>query len=138
MPASFRMHLMGDDFSGVVLFPSYTQQSIEAVPIASMDGLNDRMDDNFALFSDNHDELATVLFGNAMALAFDGDGRITLPQEFMDHAGLKDHVAFVGMGRKFQLWCPDALTERKKRALDAVKSKKMTLPPLGANNEGKQ
>lgn len=128
VPASYRAHLINDDFSGVVLFPSYTQTAIEAVPMSMMETMTGRVDDHFDFFSDDHDDLATVLFGNAVALAFDGDGRITLPQDMMDQGQLNDKVAFVGMGKKFQLWCPDLLKDRQAVALDAVKSKKMTLP----------
>ena len=86
------------------------------------------MDDNFAFFSDDHDEMATVLFGESVQLAFDGDGRITLPQELMESIGLDGQVAFVGLGRKFQMWDPKMLDARKVDARRRVQDKKMTLP----------
>ena len=129
VPAPFRSYLAEENFQGVVLFQSYTQSAIEGVPMSVMDQMNNRIDSNFDMFSDNHDELSTVLFGDATPLAFDGDGRITLPQGYIDFAGLGDSAAFVGMGHKFQIWNPDKLKIRKEKALKAVRSKKITLPP---------
>lgn len=96
--------------------------------MGTMQGLSARMDDNLALFSDDHDELATVLFGESIQLAFDENGRISLPQQFLDFAGIEGEIAFVGLGNKFQIWNPKTLEERKAAARDAVKSKGMTLP----------
>ena len=87
VPASFRTVMSQEEFQGVVLFQSYTQNAIEGVAMSSMEAMSDRMDDQFALFSDDHDEMATVLFGESIQLAFDGDGRITLPQSMMDAVG---------------------------------------------------
>lgn len=131
VPASFRAAMSQEEFQGVVLFQSYTQNAIEGVAMSSMEAMSDRMDDQFALFSDDHDEMATVLFGESIQLAFDGDGRITLPQSLMDAVNVSGQVAFVGLGKKFQIWNPEILTERKERARRAVSDKKMTLPKGG-------
>lgn len=131
VPASFRAAMDHENFQGVVVFQSYTQNAIEGVGMSSMEAMNDRMDDHFALFSDDHDELATVLFGESIQLAFDGDGRITLPQSLMEAVGINDQAAFVGLGRKFQIWNPKTLEVRKEGARRAVRDKKMTLPKGG-------
>ena len=128
VPATFRAALSQEDFQGIVVFRSYTQEALEGVGMSSMDVMADRMDDNFAFFSDDHDEMATVLFGESVQLAFDGDGRITLPQELMESIGLDGQVAFVGLGRKFQMWDPKMLDARKVDARRRVQDKKMTLP----------
>lgn len=128
VPATFRAALSQEDFQGIVVFRSYAQEALEGVGMSSMDVMADRMDDNFAFFSDDHDEMATVLFGESVQLAFDGDGRITLPQELMESIGLDGQVAFVGLGRKFQMWDPKMLDARKVDARRRVQDKKMTLP----------
>jgi MraZ protein len=127
VPASFRAAMAQEEFQGVVLFQSYTQNAIEGVAMSSMEAMSDRMDDQFALFSDDHDELATVLFGESIQLAFDGDGRITLPKTLMDAVDVSGQLAFVGLGKKFQIWNPVDLEKRKERARRAVSDKKMTL-----------
>jgi MraZ protein len=131
VPASFRTALSGEQFQGVVLFQSTIQDAIEGVSMSSMEMLSNRMDQNFSVFSSDHDELATVLFGESIQLGFDGDGRITLPTHFIDMIGLNDEVAFVGLGQKFQIWHPDAFKKRKAEARKAVIEKKATLPKGG-------
>ena len=134
VPSGFRSALTDEAFQGVVLFRSYTGKSLEGVGMSAMESMSARMDSNFAFFSDEHDEMATVLFGESVQLSFDGDGRITLPQDFAEYAGITDKVAFVGLGKKFQIWNPDALDKRKQYARESVQSKKMTLSK-GAENE---
>ena len=109
VPSGFRSALAGESFQGIVLFRSYTQKAIEGVGMSAMETISGRMDNNFAFFSDEHDEMATVLFGESIQLAFDGDGRISLPQDIADYAGITDKVAFVGLGQKFQIWNPETM-----------------------------
>lgn len=131
VPANFRTALSAESFQGVILFQSYTHQAIEGVGMSAMEGLSQRIDNNFDFFSDNHDEMATVLFGDSIQCGFDGDGRITLPQDFIDFAGIEDKIAFVGLGQKFQLWKPETFEKRKTEARNALQNKKMTLPKGG-------
>ena len=131
VPASFRAALGENGHQGVVLYPSYKNNAIEGVSVDTMMTLGDRMDDNFAMFSDEHDDMATVLFGESIQLSFDENGRVSLPQEFIDFANLEGEMAFVGMGNKFQIWNPVALESHKKLARKSVQSKKMTLPKGG-------
>ena len=53
-------------------------------------------------------------------LQVDGDGRIVLPEALRTHAGLSTHVAFVGLGSKFQMWEPARFEERRARAREKV------------------
>jgi MraZ protein len=128
VPSGFRTVLSKDDFAGVILFQSYTLPTIEGVSMSTMEIMNNRVDQNFAFFSNDHDEVATVLFGGAVPLAFDGDGRITLPQHFIDHAQLGDQASFVGMGNKFQIWNPELFQDRQNKSLQSVQSQGVTLP----------
>lgn len=128
VPSGFRSALSSDVFHGVILFKSYTQNALEGVGMDAMQSMASRIDHAFPFFSDDHDELATVLFGESVQLAFDGDGRITLPSDLAEFAGIKDKVAFVGLGQKFQIWNPDIFEARKKKARESVQSKKITLP----------
>jgi MraZ protein len=136
VPAPFRTALSAEVFQGVILFQSYTQQAIEGVGMSALQDLSNRIDTHFDLFSDAHDDIATILFGESIQCAFDGDGRITLPQKLCDFAEITDQVAFVGLGQKFQLWSPEKLEIRKQEARKSVQDKSITLPPLkGVSND---
>jgi MraZ protein len=128
VPAPFRAALAGQSFQGVVLFRSHSHACLEGFGWSTMEEIGGRLD-RFALFSDEQDDLATTIFGEAVQLPFDGEGRVLLPQELAAFAGLGENAAFVGMGRKFQVWEPEAYAKRRDSARDSVKKKGLTLPP---------
>lgn len=130
VPAPFRAAVYEQSFQGVVLFRSNSHPCLEGFDFSYMEQLSARLDD-FDLFSDEQDDLATAIFGDSVQLAFDGDGRITLPVELMEYAGVVDKASFVGLGKKFQIWLPEAYELRRKEARENVRAKGMTVPQKG-------
>ncbi len=127
VPAQFRAALTGQAFQGVVLFRSNAHGALEGFPWSYMEELSERLD-KFDLFSEAQDDLATAVFGEAVQLPFDTDGRIILPESLIKHAGITDSAAFVGLGAKFQIWEPAALEKRRAEARQQVKDKGLTIP----------
>ncbi len=105
VPAPFRAALVGQSFQGIVAFPSYKGAMIEACGMDRMELLSKSVD-HLDLFSEEHDDLASSLFADAHQLAFDGDGRILLPEALKDFSKIQDEAAFVGRGTTFQIWNP--------------------------------
>jgi MraZ protein len=132
VPAPFRAALSDQTFQGIVLFRSHSHVCLEGFGWATMEEIGGRLD-KFALFSDEQDDLATTIFGEAVQLPFDGEGRVVLPQDLVSFAGIGESAAFVGMGRKFQIWSPEAYEKRRGSARDSVKKKGLTLPAGGAS-----
>ena len=96
-----------------------------------MEEMSGRLD-AFDLFSAEQDDLATAIFGDALQLPFDGEGRIVLPPSLIEFSGLGEQAAFVGLGRKFQVWDPATFEARKTEARERVKAQGLTLPKGGA------
>jgi MraZ protein len=119
VPATFRTALSAQRFPGIVVFPSLKYPALEANSIEWMEELANRLD-TLDIYSDERDNLE-VLFASARELPIDGEGRIALPPELAEHAKIADSVAFVGVGRNFQLWEPARYAEhaatRRERAL---------------------
>lgn len=130
VPAPFRAALDGQDFQGVVLFRSNQHPCLEGFDYAYMQQLSDRLD-HFDMFSDQQDDLAASIFGDCVQLAFDGDGRITLPIELMEYATVVEKASFVGMGKKFQIWSPESYATRRDQARENVRAKGLTIPARG-------
>ena len=86
--------------------------------------------DHFDLFSNQQDDLATAMFGEAVQCPFDSEGRINLPEELVAFAGLAETVSFVGLGRKFQIWDQAKYNERRETARQNVIKQGLTLPRL--------
>jgi MraZ protein len=90
-----------------------------------MEGLN-----TLDQYSDRRDDLSLV-FAESRSLQIDGEGRIVLPDEIKDHAHIGDEVAFVGLGKMFQLWEPGRFNRHKAEARERSRRIGMTLPPSG-------
>jgi MraZ protein len=48
--------------------------------------------------------LEETVYAGQKPLAFDGGGRITLPETLCQEAGLGEEVVIVGLGSRFQIW----------------------------------
>ena len=131
VPAPFRSALVEQLHHGIVLFSSNQHSCIEGFDWAKMDEISTRMD-HYDLFSDDQDDLATAIFGQSVQLFFDSEGRVSLPTDLMEEAGLNDKATFVGLGRKFQIWNPEMFARRKEQARGAVQDRKLTIPKDGA------
>ncbi len=124
VPASFRTAL---EQPSLVIFKSSNHDALEGFSVSRMEELSMRLD-QFDVFSDAQDDIATAIFAESLPLNIDGDGRIVLPQDLLNFADIDDEAAFVGMGAKFQIWSPKKLDERKNNARQTVKTQKLTLP----------
>ncbi len=127
VPSQFRDQLAGEQFGGVVLFRSHTQPALEGFAWSYMQEISRRLE-NFDLFSEAQDDLAMTVFGDSVQLGFDGEGRVVLPVELMEFAGIVERAAFVGLGNKFQIWDADILAKRREDARRNVRDKGLTLP----------
>ncbi len=130
IPAPFRTALRAPDSEGavsLVLRPSHTHACIEGWPPQEFDRLADPLQ-TMALFSEDHDTLATTLYADAFAVESDREGRVVLPEMLTTYAGLSEGVAFMGMGRWFQIWEPGAAERRRSEARERTRSRGLTIP----------
>ncbi|MDW8445457.1 MAG: division/cell wall cluster transcriptional repressor MraZ [Acetobacteraceae bacterium] len=54
-----------------------------------------------------------------------------LPEALIAHAGLGETVAFVGLGRLFQIWTPEEAERMTRSAVQAARERALTLPGGG-------
>lgn len=129
VPAPFRTTLSGQPFQGVVLFKATGHPCLEGFDFGTMDELSKRLD-HFDLFSNQQDDLATAIFGEAVQCPFDSEGRIGIPTTLLDFAKIDEGATFVGLGRKFQIWDTAAFETRRADARTNVIRDGLTLPKL--------
>jgi len=127
VPASFRNALADQNFQGIIVFKSTQHLCLEGFAWNSMQEISERLD-HYDLFSNAQDDLATSIFAEARQLPFDGDGRIILPEDLRDFCHIKDHAAFIGMGRKFQIWSPPSLEKRTATVRKKLQDSPLSLP----------
>lgn len=117
--------------ASLVLRPSHNHPCVEAWPAPLFDQLTTPLD-RLDLFSEAHDDLAAALFADAYPVETDREGRIVLPEPMVAHAGLSDMVVFMGVGRTFQIWRPEAAERRRAEARERAKTQGLTLPGRSA------
>ena len=110
MPASYRSHLSNLGYNGVVCYPSFNNQSIEAWPQDRIEKISNTID---ALnpFEEKKDYFATSILSESINLQFDNEGRISLTAKLLKHAKIKNSMLFVGQGKTFQIWEPAAFVK---------------------------
>jgi MraZ protein len=122
VPAPFRATLERDGYAGggIYCYPSLDAPALDAGGQRLAENI-DRLLDGLPDYSDERDELSVALYGDVHTLAIDRDGRIVLPEPLRAHAGLATHVAFVGLGQKFQMWEPARFEARRAAAREKVR-----------------
>lgn len=108
VPKAFRDALQPQGTDGplaLYVYPLFKAPGIEACGEEFMQRIAQSLDD-LDMFSDEQDELASVLLESAHMLSFDPEGRVVLPPELIEHAGIDGEALFVGRGVRFQIWNP--------------------------------
>ncbi|MDQ1079884.1 division/cell wall cluster transcriptional repressor MraZ [Pseudoroseomonas cervicalis] len=131
VPAPFRAELARLGTEEIVLRPSHRMACVEAWPMNAFEAMAGGID-QFDVFSDAQDDMAAALFADAWPMRPDAEGRILLPEELIAHAGLAETIAFVGLGRIFQLWEPAAAKRRTEEARARARERALTLPGTAA------
>ena len=60
-------------------------------------------------------EVQRNFYGSAETCSIDRSGRLLLPASLRERVGIKDKVVFAGVGRRVELWNPEAWHERHAR-----------------------
>ncbi len=80
----------------LVIYPMPVWLEIER-QIDALSGLNRKVS-----------RIKRMLIGHATEVSLDANGRLLVPPELRDHAGLGKGAVLVGQGKKFELWDEDA------------------------------
>ncbi len=126
VPASFRASVSKEDFAGVVLFRSFTNNCIEGMTMSRMQQMASATD-KIGVFDSDLDDLTALLFADARPLSFDVTGRIVIPSDLLVHANITDTAVFVGRGNGFQIWNPDAFRAAQEKSLQNLRKARPNL-----------
>ena len=115
VPASFRSYLSNLGYNGVICYPSFNNQCIEAWPQDRIEKISNAID-SLNPFEEKKDYFATSILSESINLQFDGEGRILLTSKLLKHAKIKNMMLFVGQGKTFQIWEPKLFEKFKIQA----------------------
>jgi len=105
VPASYRSHLSNIGYNGVICYPSFNNQCIEAWPQDRIEKISTAID-SLNPFEEKKDYFATSILSESINLQFDSEGRISLTTKLLKHTKIKNSMLFVGQGKTFQIWEP--------------------------------
>ena len=95
VPASFRSYLSNIGYNGVICYPSFNHQCIEAWPQDRIEKISNSID-SLSPFEEKKDFFATSILSESINLQFDSEGRILLTSKLLKHAKIKNSMVFVG------------------------------------------
>ncbi len=72
--------------------------------------------------------LQRLMVGYATEVDLDGHGRVLLPRELREYAGLEKQAILIGQGNKFELWDDLRWNEKRDQWLAAEESEEVDLP----------
>jgi MraZ protein len=128
VPADFRAVVTGEP--GIYVWKSFNGGMLDGGGQRRMAELQDAID-AMPPYDDDRVHFERVIFGGAKLLTFDANGRVSLPKEFIDHAGLDKKATFVGLGRRFEIWNPDAYEAAQSEALEFARKSRHALRKPG-------
>ena len=126
VPAQFRVSLVNENYSTMVVYESFINQCIEGCDIERIKKISESID-NLEPFSEERDAFATTVLGGSVQLSIDGDGRIILPENLLKTAKIKDNAVFVGKGSTFEIWEPKSFSVYLEKAKTEAKLKRNML-----------
>ena len=105
MPASFRSFLTTQGYNGFVSYPSFSNPALECCTQERIEKLSNSID-TLNPFEEKRDYFATSVLSESENLQFDTEGRVSISENHLNHAKIKNSILFVGLGKTFQIWNP--------------------------------
>ncbi|PCJ26287.1 MAG: cell division/cell wall cluster transcriptional repressor MraZ [Rickettsiales bacterium] len=133
VPAGYRSTLLKEDFNGVIIYPSFKNNCIEACSMSRLEELS-KIIQNLDPYSEERDAFETIVLGEAVQLPFDNEGRVILPAYLMEQVGISGQACFVGKGVVFEIWHPPSFDKHLKSAREIAKGNKLILKNNQNNN----
>ena len=116
IPAPFRASLDGESQRAVALMrPLSGAACLEGSGLSRVHGLAEKLTEMNPI-SEERDDIATAILADVHLASLDAEGRVVLPEDLVDYAGLEGEALFAGLGDKFQIWRPDRFLARREEA----------------------
>ncbi|NVJ99426.1 MAG: division/cell wall cluster transcriptional repressor MraZ [Alphaproteobacteria bacterium] len=135
VPAPFRSAVASGNFPGIVVYRPLNLPCIEGADMSFLEQLSDRLYGDFGPFNPDQMSVATAILAGSSQLQFDPEGRVMLPNELRDFAGIDGFATFVGLGRKFQIWGAEAYEAHREEQLAMASETAPKLPPFGGGGQ---
>ncbi|MGR8918260.1 MAG: division/cell wall cluster transcriptional repressor MraZ [Gammaproteobacteria bacterium] len=103
IPARFRDGLQRFERAELVLTVNPWDRSLWLYPVSEWEAIEEKLS-ALSDFDRNSRRTKQIMRGYATDLSCDGQGRVLLPQELREVAGLDKQVVLLGQGNKLEIW----------------------------------
>ena len=129
IPSKYRELLEGQS-DGQVVVTVDPDRCLSAYPLPEWEGIESRLGEMSMLRREVR-QLERFLIGNAVECSLDRHGRILLPGNLREFAGLEREVVVAGQIKKFEIWDREAWNQQQQRCIDSMEGAMETLAGLG-------
>ncbi len=130
VPAEYRSRIENAE-TDLVAFRSFIYPCIECCTADLLEKIANGIDAGLAMFSQEQDELTSLIYADAKEFSFDSTGRIMLTPKLLSHANIVGTALFVGKGRTFQIWNPENYAKEEAK----IREKALKQRPILKLNE---
>ncbi len=126
LPAVMRNQLVERGLTEIYALRHYNLPCIECCDWEYLDDIQDLIDSMDQMSDEALDLTATYISGSVPS-PWDSTGRLTLPSIFLDHANIGPNATFVGVGKTFQIWNPEAYEAYNHERMDGARQRGISL-----------
>ena len=119
IPSRYRERLLGLSCSNLILTLNPLDISLWLYPLPEWEAIEQKL----AALSDFDKQgrrAKQMMRGYATDCQMDGQGRILLPQELRDYAGIGKRIVILGQGNKFEIWDQKSWTRVREEWLGSL------------------
>jgi MraZ protein len=121
MPTRYREQLVERAQGKVVVTVDSRDRCLLIYPLPEWDLIEAKLT-SLPTLNEEARRLTRLMIGHAVDFELDGHGRILLPPELREFAGLQRQGMLIGQGRKFELWSDSTWAERLEEMLKSGKA----------------
>ena len=104
VPSSFRKIILQEKEQGLILRRDIFQRCLILYPAEVWDEQVDAITAKTNMFDRNGRNALRQFVAGAEAVSLDSGGRILIPKRYLEEAGIKNDVRFIGMDNTIEIW----------------------------------
>ena len=120
LPAQFRKVLAASGEESLVLRQDVFENLLVLYPVSVWNSLMDEMRGRLSRWDRRQQMAYRTFVSSVVELSIDGSGRILIPRNFLEAAGISQSIRFVGMGDTIEIWPADTMETMNKEDFGEV------------------
>lgn len=104
LPATFRKEMMCGEKVTLVLRKDVFQPCLVLYPEQVWNERMDIMKRRLSLWNPRHQLIFRQFVSGVEEISLDGNGRFLIPRRYLEMAGIKSTIKFIGMGDTIEIW----------------------------------